>query len=290
MVRRAVEYGISPVTAIQMASLNVAEYFNISNKGAIAPGYIADMLVFEDLKEFKPEMVFKSGELVAKKGNFLKEDINYQIPNVRRSVNVKWIEFNDFKIKAESNKVKTINIIPKQLITRETVEDIIVKDDYAESNLKNDVLKIVVIERHSASGNMGKGFVKGFGLKSGAIASTVAHDSHNMVIIGTNDGDMCLAAVELVKSQGGKVIVENGKVLEKLSLPIAGLISDKSAGFVVDKIKSLAVISKQLGSNLEDPFMQMAFLSLPVIPDIKITDKGLIDVNKFEITSLFVKD
>ena len=290
MVRRAVKYGLSPVTAIQLASLNVAEYFNIPNKGAIAPGYIADMLVLEDLKEFRPEMVFKGGELVAKNGNFLKEDINYHIPNVRRSVNVKWIELDDFKIKAESNRVKTINIIPKQLITKETAEEIIIKDGYAESNLENDILKIVVIERHSASGSMGKGFVKGFGLKSGAIASTIAHDSHNMVIIGTNDKDMCLAAVELVKSQGGKVIVENGKVLEKLPLPIAGLISDKSAGFVMDKIKSLAAKSKQLCCNLEDPFMQMAFLSLPVIPDIKITDKGLIDVNKFEITNLFVKE
>ena len=288
MVRRAVKSGIPPITAIQMASLNVAEYFKIPHKGAIAPGYIADMLVFEDLKEFKPEMVFKSGKLVAKNGIFLQEDINYEIPNVRRSVNVKWIEPDDFKIKAESDMVKTINIRPQQLITDMTVEEIIVKDGYAESNLENDVLKIIVIERHSASGSMGKGFVKGFGLKSGAIASTIAHDSHNMVIIGTNDKDMCQAAIELVKSQGGKVIVENGKVLEKLPLPIAGLISDKSASFVVEKAKNLSVITKQLGCVVEDPFMQMAFLSLPVIPDIKITDKGLIDVNKFEITNLFV--
>ncbi|EKE03569.1 MAG: hypothetical protein ACD_20C00183G0007 [uncultured bacterium] len=288
MVRRAVEFGLSPITAIQMATINTAEYFKIPYLGAIAPGYRADILVFENLSDFKPKMVFKNGELVAKDGKISVDLTESHTPAIRGSVNVKWIELDDFKIKAESSRAKVINIIPKQLITKCSIEDITVEDEFAKASPENDILKIAVIERHSASGNMGLGFVRGFGLKSGAIASTVAHDSHNMVVIGTNDADMYFAAVELVKSQGGKIVVENGKTLEHLPLPIAGLISNQNIETVIEKLDNLAKCSKDLGCQLDDPFMSMAFLSLPVIPELKITDKGLIDVNKFEITSVFV--
>ena len=158
----------------------------------------------------------------------------------------------------------------------------------AVSDTENDILKIAVIERHKATGNIGLGFVKGFGLKSGAIASTVAHDSHNMIVIGTNDDDMYYAAVELVKSQGGKIIVENGKTLAHLKLPIAGLMSDMPYKEVQEKIENLDRAAAQIGCKIDEPFMSMAFLSLSVIPELKITDKGLIDVNKFEVTDLFV--
>lgn len=288
MVRRAVKYGIHPFTAIQMASINTAEYFKIPNLGAIAPGYQADMVVFDNLSDFKPAMVFKKGQLVSRESKFLPKENGYKLPETRGSVNVKWIEKDNFKIKAESDKIKVINVTGNKLITLGSMEKTKIKDGYAESDIDNDVLKIAVIERHKATGNIGLGFVKGLGLKSGAIASTVAHDSHNMVIIGTNDEDMYYAAVELVKTQGGKIVVENGKTLEKLPLPVAGLISDLPIEEVMAKLKNLVKATKSLGCKLDDAFMNMAFLSLPVIPDLKITDKGLIDVNKFEITNLFV--
>lgn len=290
MVARAVKEGVPPVRAIQMASLNTAEYFNLHNLGAIAPGYKADIAIFNDLEKFEPHMVFKGGKLVAENGKILVNTSEFKIPTLRGSVNIKWLNINDFKINAPTNKkqIKVINVIPKQLITKESLETPLVKNGEVVANTNNDILKIAVIERHKASGNIGLGFVKGFGLKSGAIASTVAHDSHNMIVIGTNDEDMYYAAVELVKSQGGKIIVKDRKTLAHLALPIAGLISDKPFSEVDIKLQELNKAAKEIGCKIDDPFMSMAFLSLSVIPEIKITDKGLIDVNKFEVTNLFV--
>ncbi|MDD3236916.1 MAG: adenine deaminase [Candidatus Gastranaerophilales bacterium] len=287
MVRRCVAAGISPVKAIQMASLNAAEYFDIKDVGAIAPGYKADFVVLEDLKSFKPKMVFKGGIMVAKEGKMIEQAHKPELPTLRGSVNVKWIEPADFKIPAEGDKVRAIEVIPNQLVTKSAVAKIKVVDDYAEANLDDDVLKIVVIERHRASGNIGKGFVKGFGLKSGAIASTVAHDSHNMIIIGTNDADMHAAGVELVKYQGGKVIVKDGEVISSLPLPVAGLMSDETFEFVLDKCHELKESAKKIGCSLDDPFMSMAFLSLSVIPELKITDKGVVDVMKSKFVDIF---
>ena len=287
MVRKSVSEGIDPIKVIQMASLNTAEYFKIQNLGAIAPGYKADILVFDNLVDFKPKKVIKSGILVAENGNLLENKEETQLPLIRGSVNVKWIEYEDFKIKAKSETVRAIEVIPNQLLTKSSLSLVNVVDGYAEANLDDDVLKIVVIERHRASGNIGKGFVKGFGLKSGAIASTVAHDSHNMIIVGTNDEDMYKAAVELVKSQGGKVIVDKGRVLSKLPLPIAGLMSNEKFEFVIDKCKELKEAAKQIGCKLLDPFMTMSFLSLSVIPELKITDKGVVDVMKSEFVDIF---
>lgn len=290
MVKKAVSMGIDPIKAVQMASLNTAEYFNLQNLGAIAPGYKADILVFSDLEKFEPEMVFKNGKLVAQNGKVIEDLKDFKLPVLRGSVNIKYLYHEDLQIKVpkDKTKIKTINVIPKQLITQTIYEKITEKDGYAVSNINNDVLKIAVIERHKATGNIGLGFVKGFGLTSGAIASTVAHDSHNMIVIGTNDDDMYYAAVELVKSQGGKIIVENGKTLAHLKLPIAGVMSDMPFEQVCEKIEELNIAAKQIGCKIDDPFMSMAFLSLSVIPELKITDKGLIDVNNFEITDLFV--
>ncbi len=290
MVRKSVAAGIDPIKVIQMASLNTAEYFKIQNLGAIAPGYKADILVFDNLVDFKPKMVFKSGNLVAENGTLINKEEKPQLPLIRGSVNVKWIEYEDFKIKAKSETVRTIEVIQNQLLTKSALSLINIVDGYAEPNLEDDVLKIVVIERHRASGNVGKGFVKGFGLKSGAIASTVAHDSHNMIIVGTNDEDMYKAAVELVKSQGGKVIVDKGVVLSKLPLPIAGLMSNEKLEFVIEKCRELKEAAKKIGCKLLDPFMTMSFLSLSVIPELKITDKGVVDVNKSEFVDIFETD
>lgn len=287
MVQRAVENNVNPIKAIQMASLNTAEYFKLQDIGAIAPGYRADFNVFENLREFKPLMVFRDGKVVAENGKLVENLENLEIPATRGSVNVGWHEGDCFKIKAKGNKVKAIEIIPHQLITKETVVGIKEENGYAMPDIDNDVLKICVVERHRASGNIGKGFVKGFGIKQGAIASTVAHDSHNMIIIGTNDEDMMTAQAELVKSQGGRVVVRNGEVLAKLPLPIAGLMSDRDINYVTAQSEALNKAAKEIGCTVDDPFMTMGFLSLPVIPELKITDKGIFSTKTFNFVDIF---
>ena len=289
MVRRSVEAGVDPIKAVQCASLNTAEYFGLKDLGAVAPGYRADLLILPDLKTLKPYMVIKGGKTVYENGSLTVNFEETEVPSVRGSVNVKWIEKDDFRIEALSDSARTIEIIPHQLVTKSTVSPIKIENGNAVSNTDTDTLKICVIERHRATGNIGKGFVKGFNIKNGAIASTVAHDSHNMIIVGTNDEDMYTAAVELVKSQGGKVVVSGGKVLSKLPLPIAGLMSNEDFGYVVNKCEELNNAAHSIGCRLEDPFMTMGFLSLPVIPELKITDKGIFDTTKFDFVNIFDK-
>ena len=290
MVRRAVEAGVNPIKAIQCASLNSAEYFGLKDLGAIAPGYKADLLILPDLKSFKPDFVLKDGKVIVENGKLVVPLEDTERPSMRGSVNVKWIEEEDFRIEAKSDEALTIEVIPHQLVTKSVKSKIKIVDGNAVSNVDTDTLKICVIERHRATGNIGKGFVKGFNLKSGAIASTVAHDSHNMIVVGTNDYDMYVAAVELVKSQGGKVVVNNGEVISKLPLPIAGLMSDKEFNYVLEKCAELNESAHSIGCELEDPFMTMAFMSLPVIPELKVTDKGLFDTNKFNFVEIFDKN
>ena len=290
MVRRVVEAGVDPIKAVQVASLNTAEYFGLKDLGAIAPGYKADLLVLPDLKTFKPDIVLKDGQVVAQDGKLAVEIPENDAIATRNSVNVRWITMDDFKIQTEGDgvkKVRALEVIPHQLITKSVMSDVKVVDGNAVSNVDTDTLKICVIERHRATGNIGKGFVKGFNLKCGAIASTVAHDSHNMIVIGTNDFDMYTAAVALIKCQGGKVVVKDGEIISQLPLPIAGLMSDKEFDFVVEKCDELNKAAHSIGCKLEDPFMTMGFLSLPVIPELKITDKGVFDTNKFDFVDIF---
>ena len=286
MVRRAVEAGVDVIKAVQVGSLNTAEYFGLKNQGAVAPGYRADLLILPDLKSFKPDIVIKDGKIVAENGELLKSFTKFEKPSVRSSINVRWIEEKDFTIKGTSKFVNTIEIIPHQLVTKSSICEAKFENGLLNSNIETDTLKILVMERHRATGNIGKGFVKGFNLKSGAIASTVAHDSHNMIIIGTNDFDMYTAAVELVKMQGGKIVVKDGKVMAKLPLPIAGLISDKDFEYVVQHCEDLNRAVKELGCTLDDAFMTMGFLSLPVIPELKITDKGLFSTKKWDFVDI----
>lgn len=289
MVRRAVEAGVDPVKAIQIASLNTAEYFGLKNLGAIAPGYKADLLILPDLKTFKPDLVIKNGVVAAENGKLIAELPENEALAVRNSVNVRWITPEDFRIEANGSKVIALEVIPHQLITKSVVSEVKIEDGNAVSNIDNDTLKICVIERHRATGNIGKGFVKGFNLKCGAIASTVAHDSHNMIVIGTNDADMYAAAVALIKCKGGKVVVKDGEVISELPLPIAGLMSDRNFDYVVNKCEELNKTAHSIGCRIEDPFMTMGFLSLPVIPELKVTDKGVFDTNKFDFIDIFEK-
>ncbi len=287
LVRTAVRLGVDPIRAIQMATINTAEYFGLKNLGAIAPGYAADLVVFDDLKKLRISKVFKGGKLVSRSGVIEPGVIKEYKGKTRGTINVRWIEHEDFALKAGGKYARVINVIPNQIVTKASVEKVKEDGGYVSSDTARDILKIAVIERHMASGRVALALVRGFGLKKGAIASSVSHDSHNIVVVGTHDGDMYTAAVQVVKMQGGIVAALNGQVLEALPLPVAGLMSDRSADFVREKQKRLNEIAKALGSKLSDPFMAMSFLTLPPIPEIRITDRGLIDAVKFKVTPLF---
>lgn len=289
LVRTAVRLGVEPIRAIQMATINTTEYFGIKNLGAVVPGYEADLIVFRDLRKLNISKVFKNGSLVAQNGEIESGIVPDYEGKTRGTINVKWIEHEDFALKTEGKKARVIKIVPDQIVTKMSVETVKSDAGYVSSDISRDILKIAVIERHMASGRIVKGLVKGFGLKKGAIASSVSHDSHNIVVIGTHDGDMYAAAVQVVKMQGGIAVALNGQILEALSMPVAGLMSDRSARFVREKQARLNAIARDLGSRLADPYMAMSFLTLPPIPEIRITDRGIIDAVKFRTVPLFVK-
>ncbi len=287
-LQKAVQLGLKPLLAIRMVTINPAVYFGLRNLGAIAPGYQADLVVLNDLAEFKPFRVYKKGELVAQGGEPVKDWPVEKFP-VMTKMNVSLPE-KPFSIKARLEKVKVIDLIPGQIITRKIVVRPKVEDGYAIPDLENDILKIAVVERHTGSGNVGLGFVRGFGLKRGALASSVAHDSHNIIVIGTRDADLETAVREIVNVGGGLAVVDEGRVTARLPLPVAGLMSVDDAEAVVRQIDELKKAAGALGCKLAEPFMAMSFLSLSVIPDLKITDKGLVDVNRFKFTPLFEED
>ena len=288
MVRQAVQWGLDPILAIQMATLNAAEYFRLDDLGAIAPGYRADIISFDHLGRFQIKKVFKDGKLVSENGKMLFPLIQKKKgPTLKGSVRVKSLKKDAFLLRSDQSLAKIIQLIPDQIVTKKGMKRVLLKDGVAHPNVKEDILKIAVVERHKATGNIGIGFVQGFGLKTGAIGSSVAHDSHNIVLVGTNDADM-LKAVEIIQAmRGGLVAVLEGKVLASLPLPIAGLISEASVARVNLQLEALHRASKTLGCKIPDPFMILSFLSLPVIPELKITDKGLVDVNQFKFVPLF---
>jgi adenine deaminase len=286
MVKDAVKFGIDPIIALQMASLNTARHFGLKTKGAIAPGYQADLILFDNFDDFTIRMVYKNGKLVVEDGNLIDIDI-VKIPDPTQSIRIKELTLDNLAIPAKGEKIVVIEIIPNQLLTKKTVCVASIVDGKVVSDSSRDILKIVVVERHHATGNMGLGFVKGIGLTSGAIASTVAHDSHNIIVVGVDDNDILRAIREIQAMNGGQVVVENGKVRASLPLPIAGLMSNRPLSEVRSAIDQLNLEARRLCCKLENPFMTMSFLSLPVIPEIKLTDMGLVDVSKFDFISLF---
>jgi adenine deaminase len=287
MIKSAIDHGVEPIRAIQMATLNTSDYFKIDDLGAIAPGYRADLVVFDDFSDLNVKMVFKDGALVAKEGRLTRPmAVSKKVP-LRSTINVKWIEESDFDIGAKSKLAKVIELIPDQIITRKRVLTIKVKDGLAVPDIEDDILKISVIERHMASGNTGLGFVRGFNLKEGALASSVSHDSHNIIVLGTNDEDMYKAAVRIVKLRGGLVVVKGGEIVEELPLPIGGLMSEQGLEEVALRIDRLNAKARELGCRLKDPFMALSFLTIPVIPELRLTDKGLVDANEMRIVELF---
>jgi len=287
IVRSAIRMGLDPITAIQMATINPAEYFGLNNVGAIAPGRQADLVVFSNIKNPVIEEVYFRGNLVAKEGKILPEIKRPAPLNIRSSMNVNIDEIN-FSIPAKTQQARVIEIIPDQIITGQSLIKLTVSGNSAISDIKRDILKIAVVERHKGTGNTAVGFVKGFGFKRGAIASSVAHDSHNIIIAGTNDEDMKAALNAVVKMGGGLAAASDGEILADLPLPIAGLMSRQPVKMVQKKLDKLTSVARAFGTSLSDPFMTLSFLALPVIPELKITDKGLVDVSKFSIVPLFV--
>jgi len=296
MVKRAVELGLDPVLAIQMATLNTAEYFRLDDLGAIAPGYRADMVTFDHLSRFNITRVFKDGALIAEDGKWTRGSFR-RSSSARQSaerflrrkntVRVKPFSGEDLALRSNTPWAKVIELVPGQIITRKSLKKIILRDGIAFPDVKEDILKIVVVERHRGTGNIGIGFAHGFGLKQGAIGSSVAHDSHNIVAVGTSDEEILGAVRALEGMGGGLVAVSGGKVLSSVALPIAGLMAEVSVRDIHHRFTRLLDSAKALGSGLPDPFMALSFIALPVIPELKITDKGLVDVNQFKIVPVF---
>jgi adenine deaminase len=284
-IRLAIENGLDPLLAIQLASLNAAECYGLSKKGAIAPGYEADFLLLDDLETMKISEVYKSGELVAQNSNYIGEASAQSTPSERltKTVKVPKLTEKDLSIDiGHTQKANIIEIIPNKLITNKRMETVEVKDGYFYPSIEKDQQKLVVVERHKHTGNIGLGIVKGFSLKDGAIATTIAHDSHNIVASGTNDMDILKAINGLKEMNGGLVIVKNGEILASLPLTIAGLMSNKDYQTVNKDLCQLKQALASLGfSGKFNPFLTLSFLTLPVIPALKLTDLGLFDVESF---------
>jgi adenine deaminase len=286
LLKRAVSLGLAPVTAIQLVTINPAQYFRIPDLGAIAPGYRADLVLLDDLAQFRPRVVLKDGHAVACGGR-LGVELPAPVPAPHGTVNIACTNQSGLQIRAEGPLVKVIDVLPDQLVTRRTLLPAAVRDGLAVADPVRDLSKLAVVERHHGTGRIGLGLARGFGLRAGALASSVAHDSHNLVVVGTNDADMWAAIAAVADMHGGLVAVQDGAVIGAVRLPIAGLMSDGSFERVVAEVSGVLGAARDLGSPLRDPFMVLSFLALPVIPALRLTDRGLVDVERFQIVPLF---
>jgi len=284
LVRRAVAAGVEAIVAIQMATINTAQYFGLHAKGALAPGYDADFLVLENLSDFRPLCVFQRGIMVATGGELVATASVYREPALEQSINAAPLRPEQLQLYAEGPLARVIGLVPNQIATLKLELAVPISDGCYVADVARDVLKLAVVERHFATGQVGVGLVHGFGLKKGAIASSVAHDSHNLVVIGTNDADMETALAAIIKLGGGIALVQSGEVLASLALPVAGLMSLKSLEEVAAELSKLCVIACELGVRPgSDPFMTLSFLALPVVPELKLTSRGLVDVGTGQI-------
>ena len=285
LVRKALAAGVSPEMALTAATLHAARAYGLERIGALAPGYVADFLVLSDLTAFTVDSVYVAGERVAEGGFCLADLPAAGLEGARRSVRIDVNALN-FRIASDGGRLRGIDTVADQVLTNEFLFEPTVANGAAIADPDRDVLKLAVIERHHGTGNIGLAFVRGFGLTRGALASSVAHDSHNLVVVGVSDEDMRAAAAALVELGGGQVVVADGQVIAELPLPIAGLMSDEPLETVAAAAAGLDRAAAALGCRLPAPFMTLSFLALPVIPHLKLTDRGLVDVDRFRIVPL----
>lgn len=280
MIRTAISRGVSPLAAYRAASLSASEAFGLRDRGQIAPGKRADIVALKSLEACDAQLVICGGKPVNEEA-FAKRRI--VAPIGRNSVQAPEINASDFRTTSNNEKTDVIGIVPGKIITEHLHYQVKIEDGDKRPDIARDLAKIAVIERHGHNGNIATGFVKGFDLTSGAIASTVCHDHHNIIVVGANYDDMALASSRLSQIEGGFVVVKDGEILAELALPLAGLMSLLTFPEVRDELVKLRDAARSLGVKLEEPFLQLAFLALPVIPMLKITDRGMVDVTKFEI-------
>ena len=282
MVRVAVEEGVSPEDALVLATINPATCHRLWHLGAIAPGYQADILVLDDLKSFRPRQVLKRGAAP--------KHVKVEVPEwVRQTVSLAPLDAASFRIAAGPKKIRVMRVVPAQLVTGVDAVEPSVRDGCVVADPSRDLVKIAVVERHHASGRVGLGFATNVGLKRGAFASTVAHDAHNIIVLGVDDRDMAACAMRLAEIGGGIVIAEGGRVVEELPLPVAGLMSDRPLAEVHERLRSMEHRLNEMGVTMASPFMTLSFLALSVIPELKITDRGLVDVGRFELVPLGIE-
>jgi adenine deaminase len=284
VVRKAMRLGLAPVRAIQLATINAAERFGLKRVGVVAPGYRANLIVLEDLEKLSIDTVFYRGRIVARSGEALFEPALFRGERPVDTMKVKPFGLDSLKLKGARRPFSVIEVVPGQIITRKVMENVNPDEQgFIDPDMSRDLLKIVVVERHRKTGNIGRGLVKGFGLKRGALASSVAHDSHNIIAVGASDEDIAEAVKQVIKMQGGLVVVAGGKVLADLALPVAGLLSEKPMDEVVVLLEEVENAARSLGVKLPSAFATLSFLALPVIPELRLTDLGLVDVNEFKI-------
>lgn len=287
-IRYAIKSGLNPETAIQMASLNSAECYKLNDLGAIAPGYKADFIILNNLENFQIQSVYKDGQLVVDNGILVENNIPTPKIETTNSLNIKDLSKDKLDITLYNKSIiNVIKVIPNKLETIHLREEISSPSDKFIPDIKKDLLKVAVIERHKGTGNIGLGIINGMELKSGAIATTIAHDSHNLIVVGTNDSDMLFAIEKLKEIGGGIIVVEAGKVLSSIKLEIGGLITNRPINSIMNDLEELHNSIKKIAPTINfNPFLTLSFLSLPVIPDIKITDRGIFDVKKFDFIDI----
>ncbi|MFN8450351.1 MAG: adenine deaminase [Anaerolineae bacterium] len=288
MVRVAIAKGIDPVTAIRLGTINTANYFRLHHLGAVAPGRRADLIVFSDLDDLRAEQVYRGGVLIAENGSVIAPKPPLRKLDLRSSMNVAPGAV-DLRIPAREGRIRVIGGTDTQVVTPSLVDDPKIVDGEAVSDPARDILKMVVVERHRANGNVGKAFIRGFGLKRGALAGSVAHDHHNLVVIGADDASMQTAIRAVIEMGGGLAAVDGDAVLATLPLPVAGLMSEAPIAEVRRQYDALTAAAQGLGSTMRDPYMAMSFMALEVIPYLKLTDVGLVDVEQFRIVDVFVE-
>jgi len=288
LIDKAAAEGMAPTEAIRMVTCNTAQYFGLRDVGAVAPGYRADLLVIDSLAPIKVRSVIKGGRKVFDEGSVIGPEASDSGCAPVGAMNVRPFHRGALAVPDRGGSIRVIGLISDQILTRQLVLKPAVRGNVVVPDIQRDILKLVVVERHCGTGRIGLGFVQGFGLKAGALASSVAHDSHNLIAVGCDDSDLYAAVRAVEKMKGGLAAVRGGKVVADLPLPIAGLMSDRPLAEVARGWQRMRKVARDLGSSPDEPFMVLSFLALPVIPELKLTDRGLVDVDRFEQIPLFI--